>query len=203
MISASKYYDESNKDFKAPGQWVSLKSTKKFIDEDKKSRFYNKKSNEYFFSEELMSSYKEYSQSEVKQEEKQEVKTESKPEWFELVYEEAKDFFSDEDFRYIETKAFQTLLGISFQYLYKDLTINNPWDTSVKEVKESIGGFLAPVLVECKSYTRKFDKHYLDNVSGKYSEALSRHLVISRTKTLFETEDFKVVINHKNNIVKV
>jgi len=204
MINASKYYDESNKEFKAPGQWVSLKSTKQLIDEDKKSRFYNKKSNEYFFSEELMSSYKEYSQSEVKQEVKKEVKTEvMSEEWFEIIYKEAKDFFSAEDFKYIESKAFQSLLGVALQYLYKDLAVKNPWELATKEVKEAIGGFLAPVLVECKSYTRKFDKHYLDIVSGKYNEALSRHLVISRTKTLFQGQDFKVVINHKNNVVKV
>lgn len=215
MINATEYYDNTDKSGKAPGQWLMLKDTKNIISQNTEELFYEKKDKDYYFSPSLMEFYADEKITENtavltkdaednKTIEETEVFSEDQSdEWYDLIYAKAKEELSEEVFNQLNAYIFNLLFGSKSSKLTRDWKIHDPWEFATKEVKETIAGFLAPVLVEISVYGKRLDKHMTKRIADKYREALSRHLVLSRTKVFFKTETYQIIVNKKNDLAKV
>jgi|11BtaG_2_1085332.scaffolds.fasta_scaffold00240_19 hypothetical protein len=204
MLNATDYYEKQNKSFKAPGQWVALKDTKAMMkDAGEKIAFYNKKGDTYYFSDILMEEYKKNFSK--KKEEVKEVKKDktSEKQWYDLVWEKYQKSFSDADRFYLEEKMLSILLGFNQERLNKQFGVKDFWSEATPVVKEVLCSFLAVFIIEIQGYGSNPGKYYYGNVINKYSDALSRHLVINRTKVIFKNDKHQVLLNNRLDFVKV
>ena len=204
MINATEFYEKNDKSYKAPGQWVALKDTKLMIKEaGQKVSFYNKKGDTYYFSEGLMEEYKKHfvkKKEEVKEVKKDKV---SEVKWYDLVWAQYQKDFNDEEKFHLEEKMLSILLGYNQERLLKQFGVKDFWKEATPELKEVLCSFLTVFMSDIKGYGGSPGKYYYDSVINKYSEALSRHLVINRTKFIFRNDEFQVVLNNRLDFVKV
>lgn len=199
-MTATELYNELNKIIKSPGQWLALKTTKEFIKEA--GATYDKDNDEYLFDDALMGEYKAYIKKGLAG-----LKGETKPveqkHWTEIVYDNSLKQLGEDNLKYILTRAYETILNKSMSALRKDFSVVDPWSESAPRLKETIATFLCVATNEIKTHNHRIDKIYLDRIVNKNRETLSPHLALSEDKTLFISGDSKVIINIKNNIVKV
>ena len=95
------------------------------------------------------------------------------------------------------------LLGYNQERLLKQFGVKDFWKEATPELKEVLCSFLTVFMSDIKGYGGSPGKYYYDSVINKYSEALSRHLVINRTKFIFRNDEFQVVLNNRLDFVKV
>lgn len=205
MNNATEYYEKQNKTFKAPGQWIALKDTKALMMKSgEKVAFYNKKGDTYYFSDLLFKEYKKnFSKKteEVKEDKKEKA---SDLKWYDLVWEKYQKEFSDDDRFYLEEKMLSILLGFNQEGLHRQFGVSNFWKEATPELKEVLCSFLSVFIIDIQGYgSSNPGRYYYGDVINKYSEALSRHLVINRSNIIFKTDKHQVLLNNRLDFVKV
>jgi len=215
-MNAKEMYNKHDKQGKAPGQWLALKETKKLLDKDHDALYFNKVKDEYVFSEQLLSAYEEHLKNNSNTIDRQ-LTEKAEPSssknnnntndrqltWEEQVYSQFKSELGDDLFKDFFNKTIETILGITVSKLYKDYGVKDVWKESSTELKQVYSAFFCMLLVELRCYKKKITPIILRRWLSIHGEVLHTSKIISRTKVLFEGEDYKVMFNNRLTLSKV
>jgi hypothetical protein len=197
LHNADLFYEKAKKtDKKPPKEWLRLKSSKDLVDALEHGEVVGD-NGEFYFDDRLLFHYRLYLYPEVAV---QYTQTGTKKHWCEDVKEELEARLGEGLFRIVFQKALERVTGVSYVDYSRKYGIQDIWGSLAHEAKDVIASFLSVVLVACKAYNKKIDTYYLDSLFHEHSEALSRHLLLSRTKTIAKNEKGKVYINRKNYV---
>lgn len=204
MKNATEYYKTSDKILKAPGQWVALSETKKMLKTNEANMFFNKKGGEYFFSPELFNQYINAVDTSKKKIQTKRSETQSKPQeqkWFDAVYKNYTKVMKEKDVKLINDRVYQRITGLSPSAIYRKFGVRNLWEESSDEIKEVVAAFVAPIAIEVTSQ-KGAGSHYINSMMVRYDDLLNRNVVFSKSRIVFNNENFRVVMNKHNVLAK-
>jgi len=215
-MNAKEIYELNDRNGKAPGQWLGLKSTKKLLSKGNDDLYYNKVNEEYVFSELLLKEYEKSFNNSNNTIDRQLTDTatdepnnninntiDRQLAWHDVVYEEFKKELKEDDFNYVFKKSTELLTGYTTQKLYTQFGVADLWNDATIEVKEAYAALFGVILVEYRGYNRKADKYYFDGIMHKYGILTHPSVILSRTRCLFKCEGFNVMLNNKQVLSKV
>ena len=197
LHNATEFYEKCGKtDKRSPKEWVKLSGTKSII-EDLDHGEITGEDGEYYFDDRLLFHYQLYLNPEKATDYslgKQE------PHWCDEIKNELEEKIGSGLFRIVFQKALERVTGLTYVDFSRKYGIHDVWKCLSHEGRDVLGSFFSIVLVSCKAHNRKIDTYYLDSLFNIYNDALSKHLLLSRTKTIATTEKGELYINRKNFI---
>lgn len=205
MLNANKLHEEVNNTKKDPKTWVRSKAAKDLIDECEEA-YYESEGDDYKFSPLLAKHYAFYLNPLLVNENKK-TSTATLPKkdehWFDMIYDEVKKVMSEKDLNYVLHRSYELLFNVSYSYLNKELNNYDTWKASSVEVRQIISAFLVPIFVEYSCYKKPVDNFYLNRLISENKSILKQNLVFDRTRAIFNTDKFKIVLDNRLQLRKI
>jgi len=207
MKNATELYKLSGKtDKQAPGPWLRRKDVKKILDryEDKLTACKKDAEGQWLFDDNMYDLYSLYI-TPKEREMPADVKQITQPqpqEWYDSFMQQFKKDSNEEVYEYLFKKAVEDLLQLNYVKISK-FGVKDLWCEATPPVKRMLASFLSACNTRIISYNKKVDTHFMDGLRREFAPILDKGEISRITKTYFESEDNKVFINHRNDLVSV